>query len=115
MPMTAYRYGMAFLVAAIWANGLGCSDAPPALCRPVAPCPSGWSEYSGSSCDHWGACWSYGDGLCYRRCETDTDCTDPGFEVCNESLKYYQQDQSFYLRACGSRDPVPVCGAAGGP
>jgi hypothetical protein len=78
---------------------LGCFQAH----RQSAPCPSDeWYAFQGDTrcflcassaepgCSSMVSyhCMRWGDGLCYRRCENDDDCTDPCFPFCRKILFY---------------------------
>jgi hypothetical protein len=70
----------------------GSPDSSRISCRPAPPCPSGWDYvYKDSACS-WGGtvsiCTARGDGLCYRECKANSDCTDPIFPTC-ESINLY--------------------------
>lgn len=66
------------------------------------PCPPGYWLNSGVACGPFGAaCRPSGDGLCYRLCGTNDDCTDPCAPSCSR-IDYY----------AGGDTPsgaVPVC------
>ena len=89
------------------AGGAGGSSG--CICRPWAPCKTGWWEYTGRSCDHWGSCWDYGDHLCYQSCNTDSDCTDPRFPQCSAIIRRYEADVYYYTNACTGIESVPAC------
>jgi len=76
-------------------NGTVAGDgATTQACRPVAPCPAGWFEYTDTVCSppslgSGPGCSSNGDGLCYKSCNTDDDCAATGFSTCG-SLAFFQ-------------------------
>jgi hypothetical protein len=93
------------------------------LCRPAAPCPSGWYRYSDTVCSppslgSGPGCGSNGDGLCYEPCDPATGCSDARFPVCGAIIVFYGSDAGRQKNVCVSKEPVPACpsgtGGAGG-
>lgn len=76
--------------------------------RQLAPCPSGdWYAFTNDQrCHHCTSsaepgcsslvrytCESWGDGLCYRMCQSNSDCADPCFPYCRKLGLYNGTDQ----------------------
>lgn len=83
-------------------------------CRPAAPCPSGWLQYSDYSCsppDPSGrsSCSSEGDGLCYLRCGTDADCQAVGLVSCGSIVFFNGSDAGHPVSVCNGTRQLPAC------
>lgn len=92
-------------------------DAPQAVvCRPAAPCPTGWYEDSDNSCSPPFSgtpppCQPQGDGLCYLRCYTDDDCQAVGLSTCGVIYVFGGSDVGRPMSVCDGTKQLPQCPA----
>jgi hypothetical protein len=72
---------LGLVVAGCSANDESTPADEPCVATPVADpdyCPAGWYRYNDRACGPPPAqgCAQFGDGRCYKPCETDADCCD---------------------------------------
>jgi len=70
---------------------VSCGQAPP------PPCSTGWVSNISRVCGYGGnggiTCGSsQGDGLCYKECTGNADCTDPCFPQCKQHFLFMSSD-----------------------
>jgi len=104
-------------VASLGGNGGsgGARGSSGTICRPRPPCPTGWFENNDMTCPYHpsnpppcsGS--SESDGLCYRRCTTDSDCTDAIFSVCGSILLFEGTDYLHSVGVCKGVESIAGC------
>jgi hypothetical protein len=95
-------------------SGAGGTNASGGICRPVAPCPSGWIPYNDTACsppipDGGIHCSSNGDGLCYLACSTSTDCRAMGLNSCGSITFFHNNDYGTQVAVCDGTAQLPAC------
>jgi hypothetical protein len=94
--------------------GAGGTNTSGGVCRPVAPCPSGWIPYNDTVCsppipDGGIHCSSNGDGLCYLACSTSTDCRAMGLNSCGSITFFHNNDYGTQVAVCDGTAQLPAC------
>jgi hypothetical protein len=94
----------------------GSSPKPLSLCRPAAPCPTGWLQYTDSICSPPSQtgpvpCTPSGDNLCYLPCSSDVDCRTAGLTSCGSITFFHGSDYGTQVHVCNGTTQIPTCGA----
>lgn len=101
----------------------GGATRAPTACRPTAPCPSGWFEYTDTICSppYIGSGAGCGqnpssDHLCYPLCDSAFNCSDPLYPTCGSISVFNGSDAGQIRRVCKPSGTIPLCqpGAGGG-
>jgi hypothetical protein len=93
----------------------GVRDSSSTTCRPRPPCPTGWFANNDMICPYYPSnpppCYesAESDGLCYRRCTTDSDCTDAILSVCGSILLFEGTDYLHSVGVCKGVESIAGC------
>jgi len=85
-------------------------------CRPDAPCPTGWLQYTDTVCSPppptgGSSCGPHGDNLCYLPCSADTDCRAAGLTSCGSITFFHGSDAGTQVHVCNGTAQLPMCTA----